>query len=81
LQDESALVLFELLARHEALDKVAPIAELRPEDPAELYALWEFHASLERTLVEPFREDYSARLEAARASLRTRWGMNRPRQP
>ena len=41
LQDDVVLGPFELLAGHEILDSVSPVNEIRPDDPAELYALWE----------------------------------------
>ena len=74
LKEDVALVLFEFLARHDELDNVSPISELRAEDPAEVLALWEVHGALERTLGQPFRDDYIQLVAAARTSVRARWG-------
>lgn len=74
LHEDEALVLFEFLARHDEVDSVSRIRALQIEDPAELYALWQVHGALERTLVAPFGADYRAQVDAARMAVRTRWG-------
>src|SRR6185295_10277386 len=74
LKEDAALVLFEFLARHDEMNNVSPIIELRAEDQAEILALWEVHGALERTLAEPFHKDYKTMVDTARASVRTRWG-------
>jgi hypothetical protein len=76
LKKDVALVLFEFLARHDEMDNDSPISELRAEDPAELLALWEVHGALEGKLVEPFLKDFKALVDAARTSVRTRWGQD-----
>ena len=59
-------VLFELLAGHENMDSVTPINEMRPDDPAELYALWEVRGASEAdasaTVPERITVPCSARL-------------------
>jgi hypothetical protein len=60
LTDDEALVLFEWLARLDASNTL-PV-----QDPAEEHVLWSLHAQLERTLTEPFREDYRELVERAR---------------
>lgn len=57
-----ALVLFEWLQRHEDRNTT-------PGDDAERAALWNLSALLERELVEPFKDDYSELLAAAKAEL------------
>jgi len=75
LNEEDALVLFEFLARHDDLDSESgQITGLGIEDPAELYALFALHGALECTLVDLFSDDYQAKVGAARAMVRTRWG-------
>jgi hypothetical protein len=64
MTSDESLVLFELLHRWEDHDEVSP-----PEHPAEQTALWNLSALLERVLVEPFRSDYAALVEAARQRL------------
>jgi hypothetical protein len=58
-----ALVLFELVSRFDQGRKV----DLEGE--AEVRAMWDLAAVLERTLAEPFRRDYGVLLRAARAEL------------
>lgn len=65
LDDDVALVLFELLAS-ERLEPGLPAAERN--------ALWALHGYLEQRLVEPFKPDYEELLEQARASLVERFG-------
>lgn len=65
LEDDAALVIFELLAS-EKLDLLV--------DTAERNAFWLLEASLDKTLVEPFLPDYLQLLEQARQSLILRTG-------
>lgn len=65
LEDDEALVLFELLAS----GKLEGVVEL-----PERNALWALEAVLQKTLVPPFSADYSAILESARQSLLERFG-------
>lgn len=44
------------------------------EDEAEEYALWQVKAPLEKVLWEPFAENYSELLQAARTEVRNRYG-------
>lgn len=62
LSDAEALVLFEWLASHD---------ELPFDDGAEQTVLWSIEAQLEKTLIEPFRPEYRALVDAARAAVRT----------
>jgi hypothetical protein len=62
---DEALVLFDLLHRFEATER------LELQHPAEEQALWNLSALLERQLVEPFMRDYGEILDQARARLRT----------
>lgn len=64
LSAEEALVLFEWVARFNA----RPSTDF--EDQAEQRILWNLEAMLESSLVEPFAEDYRARLLAARSKVR-----------
>jgi hypothetical protein len=65
LDDDVALVLFELLASE----------RLEPGlDPSERNALWQLEGYLEKSLVQPFSPDYSQLLEQAKASLLERFG-------
>jgi hypothetical protein len=68
LQDDEALVLFELLAS-ERIEKDLPGLEA-----PERNALWALSGALERTLVQPFSPNYSELLAKARASLVERFG-------
>ena len=68
LEDDVALVLFELLAS-EQIEKEMPSLGV-----AERKSLWAVEGSLERALVAPSCPDYSARLEEARASIVERMG-------
>jgi hypothetical protein len=63
LSNDEALVLDALLA---TLENQGP---LRITHPAELRALWNLHASLERVLVAPFKPDYDRLLASARERL------------
>ena len=65
LDDDVALVLFELLAS-ERLDPGL--------DAPERNALWALEGYLEQTLVQPLAPNYSQLLENARASLVERFG-------
>jgi hypothetical protein len=65
LEDDEALVLFELLAS----GRLSGIVET-----AERNSLWALEALLEKQLVAPLSSDYSAVLESARASLVNRYG-------
>jgi hypothetical protein len=64
LTQDEALVLFELLARLDARDAFPC------EDQAERQVLWRLHGQLEKSLAEPFREDYQAIVERARERVR-----------
>jgi hypothetical protein len=63
-----ALILFEMLAD---LDRQR-ILEI--SDSAERLALVRLHGALEKTLVEPFLEDYLARVNEARSRLSSQYG-------
>lgn len=60
LNDDQALVLFEWLSRLDERDG------LPADHPSEEKVLWCIHGQLEKTLVEPFREDYAALVDRAR---------------
>lgn len=64
LSKDEALVLFEFLSRFSEHDK------LQIEDQAEVRALWDVQAMLEKLLVEPFMPDYLELLSGARERLR-----------
>jgi hypothetical protein len=68
LSSSEGLVLFELLARFEK----SGVLEI--EHPAEERVLEQVQATLERTLVEPFRPDYQDLLSKARTDVCARWG-------
>ena len=68
LDDDVALVLFELLAS----DRIE--TELTGLEAPERNALWALEGCLEKNLVEPFSPKYAQLLEAARASLVERFG-------
>ena len=63
-----ALILFELLAGFHS----QPTLQVR--DNAERLALVRLHGALEKTLVEPFSEEYKQTLTRARADLTRQWG-------
>lgn len=65
LEDDEALVLFDLLASKQLEDAIGV---------PERKALWALEALLEKTLTAPMRPDYSRLLEAARQSLMERYG-------
>jgi len=65
LEDDEALVLFELLASKKLLGSV---------EAPERNVLWCVEALLEKQLVAPFQSDYSEQLVAARRSLVERYG-------
>jgi hypothetical protein len=65
LEDDEALVLFELLAS-KRLEENLGIPERN--------ACWALQGALENLLVAPFSPDYAALLEQARQSLMTRHG-------
>lgn len=64
LTRDQAVVLFEWLARCNEEEGFGI------EDPAEQRVLWDLEASLESTLVEPFKPEYEQLLAAARARVR-----------
>lgn len=68
LDDDEALVLFELLAS-ERIESDLPGLEA-----PERNALWVLQCHLEKSLVEPFLPNYEQLLEKARASLVERLG-------
>ena len=70
LDNPTALVLFEMLARWDHEDQLLEI-----RDPSEEYALLQVVAALEKALVEPFDPDYRKLVEYARAELRRRAGI------
>jgi hypothetical protein len=65
LDDDVALVLFELLASERLGSGL---------EAPERNALWQLEGYLEKTLVQPFSPDYSQLLEQAKASLVERFG-------
>jgi hypothetical protein len=65
IADDEALVLFELLAAGKLTEHV---------DVSERNALWALEAQLQKQLVAPFASDYAEQLQAAKASLVTRYG-------
>ena len=69
LDADAALVLFELLARFDQTDR------FEFEDSAEEWARVMLHGALERALVEPFHPDYVNLLQAARARIKQRAGV------
>jgi hypothetical protein len=68
LDDDVALVLFELLAS-EYIEANLPTLEV-----PERNALWALGGYLEKTLAQPFLPEYEHLLEDARASLIERFG-------
>ena len=69
LDNETALVLFELLvSREEELVRSLNL------EPAERNALWSLEAALERVLAEPFSPEYKTLLANARKVLVERGG-------
>jgi hypothetical protein len=64
LTKDEALVLFELLARYSESDT------LSVNDTAEQQILWKLNNLLEKTLSEPFSQNWAAILEAAKSRLR-----------
>jgi len=69
LDNETALVLFELLASREE-----ELVRLLKLEAAERNALWSLEAALERVLAEPFSPEYKALLANARRVLVERGG-------
>lgn len=65
LEDDEALVLFELLASGRLAESI---------DIPERNALWALETALQRQLAAPFSSDYAAQLELARTSLVARLG-------
>ena len=65
LSRDQALVLFAWLARTGAGEQPAAF-----EDQAEQRVLWDLEAALEKHLAEPFKSNFSERLEAARGRVR-----------
>ena len=68
MSQAEALVLFEWIHRKE--DEDDRLDHLGLADAAERKVLWDISAALESLLAEPFRNDYAALLEAARADVR-----------
>jgi hypothetical protein len=68
LDDDAALVLFEMLAS-KRIETQLPNVE-----PPERNALWSLEGSLEKVLVQPFSPDYAQLLNKARESLVERYG-------
>jgi len=68
LDDDVALVLFELLAS-ERIE-----SEMKDLEAPERNALWALEGYLEKTLAQPFRSDYTQLLEKSRKSLVERFG-------
>ncbi len=68
LGEDEALVLFELLHRWELS------GTLEVQDASERGALEALQAAFERTLVAPMKADYDTLVDAAKASVRHRWG-------
>ncbi len=69
LDNQAALVLFELLASRE--EELFNSLKL---EAAERNALWLLEGALEKTLVEPFDPNYESLVIAARESLVERLG-------
>lgn len=65
LEEDEALVLFELLASGNLKEGIAA---------AERNALLALEAALEKILTAPFSPDYSKKLEIARQTLLVRYG-------
>lgn len=63
LTPDEALVLFEWLARFNAIENAFA-------DQAEQRVLWDLESMLESALVAPLRPDYTALLSAARERVR-----------
>jgi hypothetical protein len=70
LDEPTALVLFEVLARWNHDDKPLAI-----HDPSEEYALLQLVAALEKALMAPLDPQYGRLLEQAREELRRRMGV------
>ncbi len=68
LDEYEALVLFDFLSREVEERKARRLAGLF-DHPAEFWALNDLLCTLEAKLAEPFRADYAALVEAARAEL------------
>ncbi|OLF09729.1 hypothetical protein BLA60_18275 [Actinophytocola xinjiangensis] len=64
LDGDEALVLFDWISR------INRRGAAEFEDQAEQRVLWDIECSLEKSLVEPFGEDYPALLAAARDRVR-----------
>lgn len=69
LDQDAAIVIFELLSKHDK-DGGSSLALSRAEE----CALTQLLGCLERKLVEPFSANYPKTLEQARASLLQRFG-------
>ena len=61
LEKEAALVLFDFLDHYNDTDPNL--------DPAHQHALWQLEAALEKTLVEPFQENYTELIAQAKKSI------------
>jgi hypothetical protein len=64
LTKDEALVLFEWLARNDAMSN-----KLAIDDESERKVLWILEGLLESVLVDPLRPDYKERLADARAKV------------
>lgn len=73
LEADEALLLFEFLAREIENENGWRLEKLTEYD-GELWALNALHCLLEQTLVDPFRNDYSARLSQANEAILKRMG-------
>lgn len=71
LDDDAALVLFDLLGGYAEADEGR---QLVIRSAAERNALWQLEGALEKRLVAPFRNDYADQLAAARTRLEEQGG-------
>ncbi len=72
LQDDEALVLFDLLVREIDRHKEKRVAGII-EHPAEFWALNSVHTALEAVLEQPFAADCEALLAKARSQVMDRY--------
>ena len=70
INNDEALVLFELLSRYSDTDVLVV------EDQAESRVLWNLTCALEKSLAEPFAENYQQLLSTAQDRVRDEGGMN-----
>jgi hypothetical protein len=68
LDDDAALVLFEMLASNRIETQLPNL------EASERNALWDLEGSLEKVLVQPFSPNYTQLLAQARESLVERFG-------